>query len=126
MTRPLGIVDHCDVRLPEGMGRALDRMASEQRCTRSELIRRIICDAIDYEPVERHTEPQEPPEPSFKAARAEPVDEAETILDLFQRGWTATQIAAMKRIRYRRVMEIIGKQVDKVTREFAGMEDGGP
>lgn len=113
MTRPMGIVDHCDVRLPEGMGRALDKMASLQKCTRSELIRRIICEAIDYQPPAR-TEEQLPPPPTFKKVEATSEATApNACLDLFLRGWTATQIAAILRIPYKLVMQKIGTDEQK-------------
>ena len=114
MTHPMGIVDHCDVRLPEGLGRALDKMASEQKCTRSELIRRIICEAIDYYPPERAPD-ELPPQPVFKNVEVKSDENApNACLDLFLRGWTATQIAAILRIPYKLVMQKIGADTDRL------------
>lgn len=102
----LAITTHIDVRMPRDLAKRVTAAASEHKCNRSEFVRRLIVAALDG-PV------MLPPDVPAKRPKREICDTPERdVFDLFQRGHTINQIAAMKRIPYAHVATMIGRAVD--------------
>lgn len=102
----LAITTHIDVRLPRELARRVADMASQHKCNRSEFVRRLIVAAIDGPVVL-------PPDVDVKRPKRELSTTPERdVLDLFERGHTINQIAAMTRLPYAVVATMIGRGVD--------------
>jgi hypothetical protein len=107
MTAPFGALDKIVIRVPRGLGSEIFRRAKEDGCSRAEYLRRVLCEAVDYVP-----EPRQVPEIKLPLVRCKPAPEAPKAVDLLARGYSATQIASILRMPYRRVLELIGQGVD--------------
>ena len=88
------------LRVPIDIERRISAEASKRQCGRSDFLRRIVTAAVTDAPVVRRE----------AKMRAEPKDG--TVLDLFERGHTINQIAAMTRLPYAVVATMIGRGVD--------------
>lgn len=114
----LGIMVPVDIHL------RLSLAAQAEKTSISEMVRRLLeaalpggtADSGEPEPVATPVAPQAKPD-------RDPILEA-TPYELFQRGYSGNQIAAIKRLPYAGVMAAIGRSVDWQAKRLERMSNG--
>lgn len=98
---------HIDVRLPRGVATGLAEAAKRHGITRGEFIRRLVVAALDH--------PERPPPRAVPRQRPLPeicATPERDVFDLFERGHSIMQIAAITHLPYGHIAAMIGRQVD--------------
>lgn len=103
----IGLAEMIAVRVPLELGARLNKIAKQANVSRAEYVRGVLAEAAYYKP-----RVEVKPDPVRAPYIPAPEPERQSSFQLFERGFTGTQIAAILKIPYRLVMHEIGVGVD--------------